>query len=53
MLKGGSLVDLAKSLRIIQPHLKLIIIPPDNDLTSPIMTAIAPEWLSYQALLPA
>jgi DNA-binding response OmpR family regulator/REP element-mobilizing transposase RayT len=53
MVKGGSLVDLAKNLRFVQPDIKLIIIPPDNDLTNPIITAIAPDgYLSKPFYLP-
>jgi DNA-binding response OmpR family regulator/REP element-mobilizing transposase RayT len=52
-VKGGTLDYLAQSLRAVQPGLKLIIIPPDNDLTSPIVASIAPDgYLTKPFYLP-
>lgn len=52
-IKGGSLDVIAQEMRIEHPGLKLIIIPPDNDIQSPIMEKVAPEgYLTKPFYLP-
>lgn len=52
-IKGESLDVLARNLRIVQPELKLILIPPDNDLTNPIIERIKPDgYLTKPFYLP-
>jgi DNA-binding response OmpR family regulator/REP element-mobilizing transposase RayT len=52
-LKGGSLEYLAQKLRTAYPNLRLIYIPPDNDLASPIMATIPPDgYLTKPFYLP-
>jgi DNA-binding response OmpR family regulator/REP element-mobilizing transposase RayT len=52
-IKGESLDVLTRNLRIVKPELKLILIPPDNDVTSPINESIKPDgYLTKPFYLP-
>jgi REP element-mobilizing transposase RayT/DNA-binding response OmpR family regulator len=52
-IKGGTLKELSTILRGLNPDLRLIIIPPNNDLSSPVMEAISPHgYLTKPFYLP-